>query len=138
MSYTLALEKAGATIIDYKQFGSYQGDWLAFVEYGGIKGIVQGSYGSCSGCDAFEGEFGYSSEPVSQDGKYYRNGDTWDEDNICSKEEFEEARKAYDERLAEFGRQYIGTIEEPDLYDKKHYEDRLAKLDSEDWFSEEE
>ena len=53
MSYELCLEKAGAKVLEFKKFGSYQGDWLAFVEYKGQKGIVQGSYGSCSECDTF-------------------------------------------------------------------------------------
>ena len=53
MSYQLALEKAGCNIIDYRHFGSYQGTWIAFVEYNGSKGIVEGAYGSCSVCDAF-------------------------------------------------------------------------------------
>jgi len=58
MSYTLALEKAGATVLAYEAFGDYQGHWYAVVEYEGRRFMVSGYYGSCSGCDAFEGEFG--------------------------------------------------------------------------------
>lgn len=62
MSYIKCLELAGATVEMDQSFGSYQGDWWARIEYKGVKGWVYGSYGSCSGCDSFEGEFGSSSE----------------------------------------------------------------------------
>ena len=60
MSYQEALEAAGATVHAFEFFGSYQGDWWAKVTYNGETGWVHGSYGSCSGCDAFEAEFGFS------------------------------------------------------------------------------
>lgn len=59
MSYAEALEAAGAVVIEFEEFGSYQGDWWAKVRYKGVEGWVCGSYGSCSGCDAFEAEFGW-------------------------------------------------------------------------------
>lgn len=62
MSYQSAMEAAGAQVHDFEQFGSYQGEWWAFVTYKGVTGWVNGSYGSCSGCDAFEAEFGYGHE----------------------------------------------------------------------------
>lgn len=67
--YKEALEAAGAEIIDFGEFGSYQGDWIALVNYNGNIGFVQGSYGSCGGCDAFEGEFGYINDENSQEYK---------------------------------------------------------------------
>lgn len=79
MSYQSALEAAGAEVLDFDQFGSYQGDWLALVRVDGVLGVAEGSYGSCSGCDAFEGEFGWNDE---------------DSDD-------------YQERLADFGRGYL-------------------------------
>jgi hypothetical protein len=48
------LELAGARVIAYETFGSYQGDWLAKVEHNGAVKWIHGSYGSCSGCDALE------------------------------------------------------------------------------------
>jgi len=57
LSYQLAIEKAGAEILLYKQFGSYQGDWLAKVIYEGKQMWIHGAYGSCSGCDSFQAEF---------------------------------------------------------------------------------
>ncbi len=59
MSYQQALEAAGCEVIEFQEFGSYQGEWLALVKYDGEIGVVDGCYGSCSGCDAFESEFGY-------------------------------------------------------------------------------
>lgn len=82
MSYGEAMEAAGAKVISMQHFGSYQGDWWALVEHNGQCGWVNGSYGSCSGCDAFEAEFGWA----------YEN-----EPN-------------YQERLAEFGRSYLNHI----------------------------
>lgn len=59
MGYCDALTAAGCVVIEYVEFGSYQGDWYAYVNIGGEKGVVTGSFGSCSGCDAFEAEFGW-------------------------------------------------------------------------------
>ncbi len=62
MSYEEALVAAGAEILAFQQFGSYQGTWFALCKHNGKTGWVTGSYGSCSGCDAFESEFGYEDE----------------------------------------------------------------------------
>lgn len=82
MSYAKSIEAAGAKVLDYEQFGSYQGDWWALVEYNGRKGFVGGSYGSCSGCDAFEAEFSWN-----------------DED-----------RPDYQDRLRDFGKSYLDPL----------------------------
>jgi hypothetical protein len=87
MGYQEALEAAGAKVLTYRAFGSYQGDWYAKVEYQGEEGWVQGSYGSCSYCDAFEGEFGYSYG--AEDG---------------------ESEADYNERLKKFGEGYLTVI----------------------------
>lgn len=68
-SYEETLELAGATVHIFQEFGSYQGDWWARVTYNGVTGWVTGSYGSCSGCDAFHGEF---------DDTYYLEDDKYD------------------------------------------------------------
>lgn len=60
MGYTEALEATGAKVKEYKEFGSYQGTWIAIIEDGRF---IEGSYGSCSGCDSFQAEFGYSDTP---------------------------------------------------------------------------
>lgn len=61
--YEAALTATGVKVLGYKTFGSYQGDWWAEVQFpNGEVYFVNGSYGSCSGCDAFEAEFGWSDE----------------------------------------------------------------------------
>ena len=82
MGYCEALKAAGAKVEFYEEVGSYQGDWYAFVEYEGRRGLVHSSYGSCSGCDAYQDAF------------------SW----------FAEEEPNYQERLAEFGRGYLGHI----------------------------
>lgn len=62
MSYHEALEAAGYEVKAMKYFGSYQGDWLAVTD----KGVIHGWYGSCSGCDAFEAEFGWSMDELRE------------------------------------------------------------------------
>lgn len=84
--YKEALEAAGATVHAYEAFGSYQGDWLAHVTYNGITGLVRGSYGSCSYCDAFESEFDYDADKDPH----------------------------YMTKLAAFGAQYLTDIQTPD------------------------
>jgi len=81
MGYESAMRAAGANVLAFRHFGSYQGEWWALVEFEGKKGFVSGWYGSCEMCDAFQMEFGYS----------------YDKPN-------------YEERLAEFGRSYLDNI----------------------------
>lgn len=57
--YDGALRAAGATVLAYKEFGSYQGDWLAKVEYAGETFWLRDYFGSCSGCDEIEAEMNY-------------------------------------------------------------------------------
>lgn len=127
MSYNLALAAAGAKVLAYETFGDYQGTWMALVEYKDKKGIVEGSYGSCSGCDAFQGEFGYD-EPEERDGRYY--GRNWEE---ITKEEFDIQNADYQKKLAAFGESYLTTIQ-----DKDDIENRVNNLVKDDWFSVEE
>jgi len=134
MGYELALEKAGANVLAFKEFGSYQGTWLAFVIYNGERGIVEGSYGSCSSCDSYQATFDYSeSEPTIKDGVYYKNGDTWDEDAVCTEEEYKVALTNYQQKLVNFGAEYLKT----GLYGKEHYAQRLTLLKEDDWFDDE-
>lgn len=93
MSYLEAMEAAGAKVKAFEEFGSYQGDWWALVEYEGRRGWVTGSYGSCSGCDAFEAEFSWCDRETFNDatGKYEPNPE-------------------YPAKLAAFGRDYLQEI----------------------------
>jgi len=127
MGYSESLEAAGAKVIAYKQFGSYQGDWAAFVELNGEKVVITGSYGSCSGCDAFEAEFSWGDQPEERDGKYYYNYDE------VTKEEFDQKTLEYNNKLSEFGASYLRNPSTKDIL-----QTRLENLKKEDWFSEEE
>lgn len=75
--YVAALEAAGAKVLAFQEFGDYQGTWIAITD----RGVFSGSYGSCSGCDAFEAEFGY--------------------------EDYD--KPDYQERLAAFGQTYLDS-----------------------------
>jgi hypothetical protein len=77
--YHEALEAAGATVHAFEHFGSYQGDWWAKVTIAERTGWVNGSFGSCSHCDAFESEFRWN----------------------------DQEKPDYRERLAAFGREYL-------------------------------
>lgn len=102
--YRLALEAAGAEVLSFSSFGSYQGDWWALVEYNGVKGYVTGSYGSCSGCDAFSADFG--SLYHWTEGDY--NGNMHDVFNNS----FENCNQCnvIIERLKEFGKSYLNLL----------------------------
>lgn len=97
MSYREALEATGATVHAFDEFGSYQGDWWAKVTHEGSTFWVNGSFGSCSGCDAFEAEFGYNSYEECED--HYNAKDNC---TACTL-----AKAAYKAKLAEFGKGYL-------------------------------
>ncbi len=138
MGYKEALEAAGCKVLAFEEFGSWQGTWLAFVEYNGEKGIVEGAFGSCSHCDAFMGEFDrYGEDPIKRDGRYYIRYSDWP-DNPCTQAEYEAAVANNEQRLIDFGKSYLAV----GLYDKAHYQARLERSLQEesqrDWFDEEE
>ena len=58
-SYKDILERIYDKVYLYKEYGSYQGDWLAHVKKGDEEFWLWGWYGSCSGCDWFQGEENY-------------------------------------------------------------------------------
>jgi len=87
MSYQNALVAAGANVIAFESFGDWQGSWVALVEYRGERGWVQGSFGSCDHCDAFEAECGWGFD------------------------EQYETEAQYQARLASFGETYLGGLQ---------------------------
>ena len=97
MSYQEALEAAGATVEHIEYFGSYQGDWLAVVTYKGVRGIIHSWYGSCTGCDAFQAEFGYNYGSCDE---HY--GDL---DPKCR--ECRRVKTSYDKRLRAMGKRLL-------------------------------
>ena len=66
MGYLESMEAAGATVHEFRHFGSYQGEWYAHITYEGDTGWVRGTYGSCSGCDAFQDEFGWREDETPE------------------------------------------------------------------------
>lgn len=82
MSYKESLIVAGAKVLEFQHFGDYQGSWFALVDYQDERGWVEGSFGSCSMCDAFQNEFGSEFESVD-----------------------------YDKRLISFGESYLGGLQ---------------------------
>lgn len=96
--YQEALEAAGAEVLCFEHFGSYQGDWWAKVAYNSETFWVHGSYGSCSGCDAFQSEFGYSADKGCEGHEYYPDKD-------CS--DCKESHLFYLDKLADFGKRYL-------------------------------
>lgn len=59
LNYEDVLKFAGAEILAFKSFGDFEGTWAARINYNGVIGWTFGSYGSCSACDALQGEFDY-------------------------------------------------------------------------------
>ena len=80
--YIQAMKAAGAEVLRYQYFGSYQGEWWAEVTYKGETGWVHSWFGSCSVCDAYEYTFDWDAE---QDPNYQQ-------------------------KLAEFGQSYLDDI----------------------------
>jgi hypothetical protein len=99
-SYQEALECAGANVLAFKEFGSYQGDWWARVVIDGRGGWINGSYGSCTVCDALQAEFGWG-EDGCEDHPY-------DPEAACPA--CDDAKAAYQKRLADFGRTYLDDV----------------------------
>lgn len=103
MNYSDVLEMAGAKVHNYEEFGSWQGDWYALVTYNGKTGWVTGYFGSCSGCDALQHEFGYESHE-HENGEYvsYYDDELFlDGCPTC---------QGYKERLVDFGKRYLEDI----------------------------
>ena len=67
MSYQDSLVAAGARVLAFEHFGDWQGSWVALVEYQGQRGWVQGSFGSCDYCDAFQSQFDWDSDFACED-----------------------------------------------------------------------
>lgn len=109
--YCKALRAAGAEVLVWDEFGSYQGDWLAKVVYKGKIGFIRGGYGSCSGCDAFEGEFGWGDNKKSD----------------------------YNERLIKFGQEYLDNMKTKEQFEAELTECPVWDLSSDDlksWLKE--
>ena len=100
MSYEMSMELAGAKVLKFREFGSYQGDWWALVVYRGKTGWVTGAYGSCSGCDSFQSEFD-TAHDHGEDFWYLDGYNFLDGCETCN-----DLKK----RIADFGREYLDNI----------------------------
>jgi len=107
MGYKESLQAAGAKIVDFGYFGSWEGNWWALVMYEGRTGWIHDYFGSCSVCDAYEAEFG------------------WDrEDAETEEERFK--------RLVEFGKTYLDDLMTQEQAEKRAGRDLDWDLDAED------
>lgn len=135
MGYSWALTAAGATVVEFKTTGSYQGTWGAIVDYNGERSLVTGYYGSCSHCDAYQAEFdryGDSEDVHTRDGKYYDGN--YEE---IDRETYDIMSARMNERLAEFGRSYLANpVDKATIQNHLDYYD--AKMAEDDWFNNEE
>ena len=105
MSYQQSLVAAGARVLAFEHFGDWQGSWVALVEYQGQRGWVQGSFGSCDYCDAFQAEF------------------DWDSDFACEDTQVQ---------LANFGRVYLDDLQTTEQVLAYFAESADWDIDSED------
>jgi hypothetical protein len=131
MGYAHALRTAGAEVVDFKEIGSYQGTWGAVVDFQGQRSLVTGYYGSCSVCDAYQSQFGWSDDDPYYDNesdKYYT--DRWMSTEI-TKEEAEEISLKARQELIDFGMSYLRhPMTKDDVIKRIEYYD---KNDDGDW-----
>lgn len=109
--YEKAMKAAGATVHFFAQFGSYQGEWYAKVTYKGVTGWINGSFGSCSGCDAFESEFACETHE-------HKDNDCYDPIDDGFDDNCKECQKVKS-RLISFGEQYLDEILTQEAAEKK-------------------
>jgi hypothetical protein len=84
--YARALEAAGAKVLAEKHFGSYQGTWVALIVYNGDVMWIKGDYGSCSVCDAFQAEFGYTLDDDIDPIKLKKFGERYLDDPLTTRD----------------------------------------------------
>lgn len=108
MGYMEALTAAGAEVLVFKEFGDWQGTWLAKVRYNGVVGWATDYFGSCPVCDNF-----------LQAEEYAR----WD--YIVPEEWTKELSEKYNEWLASFGRRYLDR----GLYTQEEIKAKVASDD---------
>jgi len=116
MGYQEAIEANGLTVVEYKEFGSYQGTWIAKLDDGRV---IEGAYGSCSGCDSFLSEFDYDSSDHIHNGiteEYYSPRDSGAVAGCSKCAEFLERLKTFGSSYAESA---IPLAQLTAIYEKK-------------------
>lgn len=112
--YTNAIELAGATVLAAVDDEDYQGTFWLRVEYQGDEFWITGSYGSCSGCDAYEATF--DSQSACAEHRWDPKVETCEGCRVAANER--------DTKLAEFGRGYL---------DKRYAQDEAMEAAATDW-----
>ena len=128
--YQKALEAAGATVHAFESFGSYQGDWFAKVTFKGVSGWAHGSYGSCSGCDSFQAEFGN----LDTNCDVHRWDGITEETKEC--QDCAACSRKFQERTAAFGLTYLDpllTQQQAEAVAKQKAEWSLEDKEALDW-----
>jgi hypothetical protein len=135
MSYERALEAAGAKVLEFRAFGDWSGTWWAKVILNGKESWISGSFGSCSGCDAFEAEFGFEDHYCE---KHLFSDD--DEAEVANCEECNKMQALFKEKLAAFGKYYLDncqfTQEEAEKTVKEDLEWDMELQEMYDWIKE--
>lgn len=93
MGYKEALEASGLVVEKFEMLGDWQGTWCARLA---DNSFIVGYYGSCSGCDAFEGTFCYTDRADKE--KLRKFGESYHDDIIINVEAF---RAFIDENYSE-------------------------------------
>lgn len=62
--YTIIAWCRGHEVLFYREFGSYQGDWVMLSYCDGEYNLWRGCYGSCSGCDHYEASLGDAAHAI--------------------------------------------------------------------------
>jgi len=114
LGYEGCMELAGATVHVFQEFGSYQGDWWAKVTYGPYTGWVNGSYGSCSGCDSFQAEFDCGNDHAHEDNDYINASNLYENYNKNCEKCVE-----LKDKLIKFGEDYLSYIYTQEEAEKK-------------------
>jgi len=70
-NYTIVAQAKGQEVVKYETFGSYQGEWLMISKDKENYYIYRDSYGSCSGCDSYEAEFGWNEDITEEHAKLF-------------------------------------------------------------------
>lgn len=108
--YAEALKAAGAEVLGFEMAGDYQGSWVALLRVGGGLKALTGYYGSCSGCDAYQAEFGFDSHVVVDHG----GAETWHEPEDPDRFVAGCAQcEGWRQKLAAFGAMYLADAAAP-------------------------
>lgn len=67
IDYDIVALARGQKVLFYRQFGSYQGEWLILARDNENYYVYKDCFGSCSGCDAIQAEFYFDTDDLLYD-----------------------------------------------------------------------